>query len=64
MRISVDQDKCIGSGNCVEAARETFGQGDEDGLVVLLEENPPEEHRESARNAAQLCPALAIRVEE
>jgi ferredoxin len=63
MRITVDHEKCIGAGNCVEAARETFDQRDEDGLVVLLEENPPEEHREAARRAAQLCPSLAIMVE-
>jgi ferredoxin len=64
MRITVDHDKCIGAGNCVESARETFDQRDEDGLVVLLEINPPEEHHDSARKAAQLCPALAITIEE
>jgi ferredoxin len=64
MRITVDQGKCIGAGNCVETAPETFDQGDEDGLVVLLEENPNEEHRESARRAAQRCPSLAITVEK
>jgi ferredoxin len=64
MRITVDREKCVGAGNCVDAARQTFDQDDEDGLVVLLEEDPPEEHRESARRAAQLCPSLAITVEE
>jgi ferredoxin len=64
MRITVDQEKCIGAGNCVEAAPETFDLGEEDGLVVLVEENPKEEDRESARRAAQLCPSLAITVDD
>jgi ferredoxin len=64
MRITVDYDKCIGAGNCVDAAGQTFDQRDEDGMVVLLQENPPEADRQAARTAAQLCPALAITVED
>ncbi len=64
MRITVDYDKCIGAGNCVDAAGQTFDQRDEDGMVVLLQENPPEEQRQAVRMAAQICPALAITVED
>ena len=41
MKVSVDQDKCISSGQCVSHASEVFDQRDEDGVVVLLNENPP-----------------------
>jgi ferredoxin len=33
-------------------------------MVVLLQENPPEEERQAVRMAAQICPALAITVED
>jgi ferredoxin len=64
MRITVDYEKCVGAGNCVDAAAKTFDQREEDGLVVLLNANPPEEDRAAARRAAQLCPSLAITIEE
>lgn len=35
MKVSIDQDKCVASGQCVIAAAEVFDQRDEDGIVVL-----------------------------
>ncbi|GHF36752.1 ferredoxin [Amycolatopsis bartoniae] len=64
MKVTVDQDACVGSGQCVLAAAGVFDQNDEDGTVVLLQENPPAERVGEVREAAALCPALAIRVEE
>jgi ferredoxin len=64
MKVIVDQDKCASSGNCVMHAPEIFDQRDEDGVVVLLNENPPAEQAESARKAAAGCPAAAISIEE
>ena len=40
MKVKVDQDKCISSGQCVSHASEVFDQRDEDGVAVLLTENP------------------------
>jgi ferredoxin len=60
MRVSVDQDRCVGSGQCVLAAAEVFDQRDEDGIVVLLDDDPPAEQDEDVRQAAAVCPALAI----
>ena len=48
MKVTVDQNICASSGNC----------------VVLLNANPPAEQAEGARRAAALCPALAIHIEE
>ncbi len=43
---------------------EVFDQRDEDGVVVLLETNPPADQEDNARRAAAACPAQAIYVEE
>jgi ferredoxin len=64
MKVTVDQEKCASSGNCVMHAPEIFDQRDDDGVVVLLNENPPAEVADSARKAAAGCPALAIGIEE
>ncbi|SDT11849.1 ferredoxin [Microlunatus soli] len=64
MKISIDQDKCVASGQCVVAAEAVFDQREEDGIVVLLEENPPPEIADDVRQAAILCPAMAITVED
>lgn len=64
MRITVDQDKCVSSGQCVLNAGALFDQRDDDGVVILLNDNPTAERAEDARRAAAACPALAIEIEE
>ena len=64
MRITVDQDKCVSSGQCVLNASEVFDQRDDDGVVDLLIAEPGPEHAEETRKAAAACPALAIHIEE
>jgi ferredoxin len=64
MKVIVDQDKCVSSGQCVLNAAEVFDQRDEDGVVELLTENPPAGQEENARKAAAACPALAIYIED
>ncbi|MGI5491280.1 ferredoxin [Microtetraspora malaysiensis] len=64
MKIVIDQDRCIASGQCVSAVGEVFDQRDEDGVVVLLNATPRAELAAAVRQAAAVCPALAIRVEE
>ncbi|MYJ70663.1 MAG: ferredoxin [Rhodospirillaceae bacterium] len=64
MKVIVDRDKCVGSGECVFTAPEVFDQDEDDGIVVLLTDTPEEELWEAARQAARQCPANAIRVEE
>ncbi|GII34756.1 ferredoxin [Planotetraspora mira] len=64
MKVFIDQDKCVASGQCVLAAADVFDQRDEDGVVILLNPDPPAELADDVRQAAAVCPALAIRVEE
>jgi ferredoxin len=62
MRVTVDQDRCVASGQCVVAAEDVFDQRDEDGVVVLLDPEPPAALAADVRQAEAVCPALAIAV--
>ncbi|MDT0234837.1 ferredoxin [Curtobacterium sp. BRB10] len=64
MKVILDQDRCVASGQCVVAAMTVFDQRDEDGIAVLLDAEPGPEHEEEVRQAAAVCPALAIRIAE
>ena len=64
LKVVIDPDRCIGSGHCVNLAPEIFSQDEEEGTVVLLLEQPPERLSEAATEAAEECPAMAIRIEE
>jgi ferredoxin len=64
MKVTVDQNICASSGNCVMNAPEVFDQRDQDGVVVLLNEHPSDYQAEGARQAAAACPAQAIYIEE
>jgi ferredoxin len=63
LRVVVDQNACVSSGQCVLSEPAVFDQND-DGVVVLLDECPPAELHDAVREAASLCPALAITVIE
>jgi ferredoxin len=60
MKVSADTQKCCSSGMCVVRAPEIFGQRDADGLVQVLQPNPPAALHKSARDAAAGCPVQAI----
>ncbi len=64
MRISIDQSRCIGAGQCVLKAPTVFDQQEDDGLVILLQESPPPENQAAARIAARVCPAEVISLHE
>ena len=64
MRIHADQERCTSAGNCARVAPELFDQRDDDGVVIVLNENPSVDLEASARDAEGLCPARAITVSE
>ncbi|MEU7382882.1 ferredoxin [Streptomyces sp. NPDC088770] len=64
MKVLIDQDTCVASGQCVLTAADVFDQRDEDGIAVLLDDTPPADRADDVRQAAAVCPARAIRLEE
>jgi ferredoxin len=61
--VKVDRDRCIASGSCVLECPQVFAQDDE-GLVVVLDEQPDEALRDAVEAAADGCPAACIDVED
>jgi ferredoxin len=64
VRISVEADKCVASGHCVLAAPEVFDQNEDDGVVIVLNDEPSPDQHDAVREAAILCPAAVIRLIE
>jgi ferredoxin len=64
MKVVVDQDNCVSSGNCVMHSSAVFDQRDGDGVVVLLDANPPADQADNVRRAAAECPAQVIHIQE
>ena len=62
MQISLEVDKCIGSGSCEMLAPEVFEVGD-DGLAKLLDASPGSDMESKVRAAQESCPTQAIAVE-
>ncbi|MFC4508220.1 MULTISPECIES: ferredoxin [Streptomyces] len=63
LKVELEADKCVASGQCVVAAMQVFDQ-DDDGIAVLLEERPASELLDDVREAVAVCPAAAIRLVE
>jgi ferredoxin len=63
MKINVDFDACAAHGDCVVAAPELFDLSDDDDVVRLLVEEPPESLRTQAQAAADACPMFAIQID-
>jgi ferredoxin len=62
MRVDVDLGKCTGHGICESIAEDVFEVQD-DGSVVILEQDRPESDRARMRQAVTQCPAAALRLE-
>jgi sterol 14-demethylase len=61
-RITIDRELCQGHATCMTEAPELF-QVDEAGNVTVLQENPPPDLLEKARQAEKYCPSKAIKIE-
>jgi ferredoxin len=63
MRVVVDWDLCQGHGACKTEAPEVFDVNEKKGVVIVLQESPPETLRTKVQAAVKYCPtrALALR---
>jgi ferredoxin len=61
LRVVVDRERCMGSGNCTYWAAEVFDLADDLIAVVV---GDPDAHHERVLLAAEHCPTSAIRVED
>ena len=59
MKLKVNEDLCIGCGQCVGNASEVFEFNDE-GLAQVKVDKIPEEYEEDAVDAKEGCPTSAI----
>jgi ferredoxin len=62
VKVVVDYDVCASTGTCMRIAPEIFEVRD-DGFLYVLQEEPPEELRPKAEEAAEMCPTAAITIE-
>ena len=62
MKVAVDRDRCIGAGMCVMLAPAVFDQDEDEAVVILLDESPPEPQRPAVEQAVERCPAAVIRL--
>jgi ferredoxin len=61
-KVVVDRDVCQNHGQCVFAAPQVF-ELDEEGELVVLQEEVEESLRDAVEEAADVCPVQAITVE-
>lgn len=64
MRIEINEEKCIGAGQCVFSAPEVFDQREDDAIAYVIDGDPPPGLRPAVLQAAQLCPSGALTVTE
>ena len=62
MRVVIDYDCCVSTGNCTRICPEVFEIRD-DGFLYVLQEEPPEELRPKLLDAEETCPTGAITIE-
>ncbi|WP_437681933.1 ferredoxin [Sorangium sp. So ce131] len=63
LKVVVEYEKCCGAGQCVMVAPKVFDQR-EDGIVIVLDAEPPKEEHAAVREAVAVCPGAALRVDE
>ena len=61
MKVTVDQETCIGCGLCAETCPEVFEMNDDKAAAKM--EDVPAELADSCQEAADECPVEAIKVE-
>jgi ferredoxin len=60
MKITIDREKCIMAGECYYNHPELFKMGEDGSPIVLVDSIDTEELERHAREAIEVCPAVAI----
>ncbi len=63
MKVVVDRDLCQGHGVCESEAAAVFAVSKK-GVLVIVDEAPPEELRAQVEAAVKFCPTHALHIEE
>ena len=63
MKLSVDRKTCLRSGQCTYLHPKLFKEG-EDGYPIVLLEDVPDDLKQEAEDAADICPSGAILIED
>ncbi|WP_329331299.1 ferredoxin [Streptomyces sp. NBC_00663] len=63
MKVELEADKCVASGQCVLVAMDVFDQ-DDDGIAILLKQEIGDDLLDDVKEAVAVCPAAAIRLVE
>ncbi|MFI0191352.1 ferredoxin [Streptomyces sp. NPDC017082] len=62
MKVVADYDKCCAAGQCAVLAPDVFDQDEDDGVVVILDEEPAAVLHDAVLRAVTACPGAALRV--
>ncbi len=62
MKVHVDMNLCQSHGECVLVAPDVFELGDDD--VLVWQEDVDESKRAEVQEAVDVCPMMAIRIED
>jgi ferredoxin len=63
VRVEVDLDKCTGHGVCESIAEDVFEVQD-DGIVLIHDNERPETDRDRMQQTVTQCPAAALQIVE
>jgi ferredoxin len=64
VQVTADTSVCVASGQCALLAPRTFSQRDEDGIVLVLDAEPPPADHDAVRHAVLTCPSGALHLVE
>ncbi|QWF79416.1 ferredoxin [Amycolatopsis sp. CA-230715] len=64
MRIIADRDRCVGAGQCVLTEPAVFDQSEDDGTVVVQQDEVDGEVLVSVQEAVHVCPSQALSLKD